>query len=207
MREKIQKAGKLFVFEGVDAAGKSTLAWEFAMSLKRNGERVRLVAFPGNRKSTLGELVYRLHHNSRQVGVTKITPSGVQALHIAAHLDAIETSIIPLLECGHCVILDRFWWSTWAYGRVTGVNARLLMALIDAERCAWGKWLPRSLFYITRRSPLRREPLKNWKALKLAYQGVAKSEAKRYPIHVIQNEISVSRSLEEIVSLAGVGRR
>src|SRR5687767_2590659 len=96
--------GRLFVFEGVDAAGKSSLAKEFAAKIQGHGGRVQQLSFPGRTAKTLGELVYRLHHDPQTFGIEHLSAASLQALHIAAHLDAIESTIVPLLARGVQVV-------------------------------------------------------------------------------------------------------
>lgn len=193
-------SGKLYVFEGVDAAGKSSLARDFHRQLTTNGTPASLLAFPGNMPGTLGELVYRIHHNSKENGIEELTPAALQALHIAAHLDAIERIIIPTLANGECVILDRFWWSTWAYGIVGGIQIDVLQALIEAECRAWGAWKPNCLFYIHRQAPLRPEQSEAWQKLKEAYSTLIQAEKAKYQISVIENELTPAETLECILS-------
>src|ERR1035437_6266990 len=107
--------GRLIVFEGPDEVGKTTLAEAAIAALREQGEKVLSAAFPGNIPGTLGEFIYRLHHAPRDFGVQQIGPESLQMLHIAAHLDAIDRIIMPALNAGTSVILDRFWWSTLIY--------------------------------------------------------------------------------------------
>ena len=192
---------RLIVFEGVDAAGKSTICAQFMQMLKASGVHASLLSFPGKTEGTIGELIYRLHHKPSDFGVEHLTASSLQTLHIAAHLDAIETVILPRLESGETIVLDRYWWSTWVYGFAAGVNADMLDALIEAERIAWGSTRPTSLFYVTRGLPLRKEPLEQWYRVKAAYDKMLAREHGRYPIHIIENEGSPDASVRRICQL------
>ncbi len=169
--------------------------------LKADGVRASLLSFPGKTEGTLGELVYRLHHKPTDFGVERLTSSSLQALHVAAHLDAIETVILPRLECGETIVLDRYWWSTWVYGVAAGVNAEVLDTLIEAERIAWGSTQPTGLFYLTRGLPLREEPLEQWYRVKAAYDKMLDREHGKYPIHVIENEGGPDASVRRICQL------
>lgn len=186
---------KLIIFEGPDAAGKSSVCQKYVELLQCNGVKAKLLAFPGKLPNTIGELVYRLHHDSQSVGVNTLTPTSLQALHIAAHLDAIESSIIPALNAGETVVLDRYWWSTWVYGIVGGVSADVLSSLIEAERLAWGKWQPSVVFHVTRLTPLREEPADVWEKLQREYVELSKKEAQNYPVRLLQNEGALVESV------------
>lgn len=182
------KSPRLIIFEGPDAAGKSTVCEGFLRSLLDRGVPAVLKSFPGKEPGTLGELIYQLHHRPESKGVGRLTPASLQALHIAAHLDAIESAIVPSLEKGETIVLDRYWWSTWVYGVVGGADPKVLGALIEAERVAWGEWQPGVVFHVTRSTPLREEPPETWEKLCCEYHALAEKEADRYPVCVLSND-------------------
>lgn len=157
-----RKVGKLIVFEGADGVGKSELAKQFSKWLLRKGHRVEALSFPGKEQGTLGHLVYELHARPEQFGVRSLTPASLQVLHIAAHLDAIERRIIPAVNSGRTVVLDRFWWSTYVYGIASGVNRLVLDRMIASEKAGWGELRPSVVFVVERRAPLRPEPRRIW---------------------------------------------
>ena len=132
-------------------------------------------------------------------GLNAIADISLQALHIAAHLDEIERRILPALGQGHWVVLDRFWWSTWVYGRAASVETSTLDALIQAERLHWRDIKPDALFLIDRsndevdrdaRAPLRKD-----------YKALSVRERDQHPIHRIQNDGTVEDSLVEMLAL------
>lgn len=191
--------GKLIVFEGADAAGKSSICESFCSYLKAENKNVILKSFPGKDTGTLGALVYDIHHYQSRYGIDKITPLSLQALHIAAHLDAIESSIVPLLKRGQTIILDRFWWSTKIYGMVAGADAGVLNKLIEAEKLAWGACKPDMIFYISRGTPLRDEPLDVWSLLTEGYERLAADEAELNTVCKIENESTLGEALSKVV--------
>lgn len=145
------RSGKLFVFEGPDGVGKTTLSKWFAEYLRtQGGKRVVWSSFPGNQVGTLGNLVYKLHHDHQQFGVKALHPLSLQLFHVAAHVDAIHTQISRLLKQGTTIVLDRFWWSTWVYGRLAGGDPSALDAIIGIERLVWGRIKPERVFLISR---------------------------------------------------------
>lgn len=171
--------GRLIVFEGVDAAGKTTLCNELCESLRRENKPVRLCHFPGTQRGTLGELVYRIHHlHSSEFGVPTIVPCSLQLLHIAAHVDSIESQIKPALCNGEWVILDRFWWSTYVYGQDYGVQETQLRLMINVEINAWGAIKPDIVFLVDSGVPLRDDEANSiaWQRKRQAYNRLAESE-------------------------------
>jgi thymidylate kinase len=195
------KPGELIVFEGADATGKSAISTAVCAEIRNEGVAAELLSFPGKAPRTLGNLVYRIHHDPKALEIGSLTSLSLQTLHIAAHLDSIETRILPLLEKGTCVVLDRFWWSTLVYGIADGVDRGVLQALIEAEKLAWAEWLPRMVFYVTRSSPLRDEPAEKWKRWNELYREVVTLEKGEYPVHVIENEGSVDTAVSRVLSL------
>ena len=143
-------SGHIYVFEGVDGAGKSTLAAAVTARLAKERVPVALRSFPGCEPGTLGELVYRLHHDPAALGIQSITPTSLQLLHVAAHLDVIEREIYPLVKSGAVVLLDRYCWSTWAYGVGSDANQDALAEMIDLERSFWGDLVPEAIFLVER---------------------------------------------------------
>ena len=198
-------AGKLFVFEGPDGVGKTTLAMSFAEHLVARGLDSEFMSFPGREAGTLGQHVYELHHSAARFGIESIRPLSLQTLHIAAHIDAIETRILPLLKSGQHVVLDRFWWSTWAYGRVGGANREALTALIDAERACWGQAQPSIAFLIKRTNSLREKEVEGrWKALCETYDELAEVEREQYPVSVVRNDLEVGEALRQIIGITEI---
>lgn len=195
------KAGQLIVFEGADAAGKSAISTGVCDAIRQQGVDAHLLSFPGKTPHSLGDLVYRLHHDPNAFDIGSLTPASLQTLHIAAHLDAIESKILPLLEQGSSVVLDRFWWSTFVYGIADGIDRHVLQALIEAEKLLWAERLPTMLFYVTRKQPLRNEPDEKWPRWNQIYRELVTSEKEKYPIRVIENEGSLQAAISSALSL------
>jgi thymidylate kinase len=149
--------GKLIVFEGPDGVGKSTIAAKVATHIEATGERVVIMSFPGNEPDTLGHLIYRLHHAPDELKVRSISSASLQVLHVAAHIDAIERRILPLLQRGTTVILDRFWWSTKVYGLMAGISVESVNAMITMELKFWGTVRPTALILLDRPSSFKHE--------------------------------------------------
>jgi dTMP kinase len=191
--------GQLFVFEGNDAAGKSSISARFVDWLRSHGKTVESMSFPGKSPGTIGELVYQIHDNRADYKIESLTELSLQALHVAAHLDVIESQIIPSLEAGKIVVLDRYWWSTKVYGLAGGAQEKILDKLIEAEQLLWGDWLPTSLFLICRDTPLREEPKESWTRCQEGYGKMLRQELGRYPIHAVKNEGGIDDCLSEII--------
>lgn len=141
-------AGHLIILEGPDGAGKSTTSRRLADGLGSAGEAVSCFAFPGNEPGSLGKHVHDLHHDPSRHGVARIHETALQVLHAAAHIDAIHTRIRPALERGDTVIMDRFWWSTIVYGRVSGVEPITLALLRQLAEHHWSFVVPRAAYVL-----------------------------------------------------------
>jgi len=195
--------GTLIVFEGADGVGKSTLAQWFAEQVQAAGKACRLLSFPGKEPGTLGLHVYDLHHDPKKFGVSNLSETSLQLLHIAAHIDAIEGRIKPLLASGCSVVLDRFWWSTYVYGLVGGIPAATLDSMIGIERAAWLPVRPERVFLISRNEPLRPEPMHLWPHWQRAYMGLAHSEASICPVTVVNNDGELNQTQGRIIEAYG----
>lgn len=191
------KRGRLIVFEGPDGVGKSTVSTSILNYLRERGEYCELLTFPGKEPGTLGGLVYGLHHDSSKYGIESLTPASQQALHIAAHLDAIERRILPALSNGRHVLLDRFWWSTWVYGVVAGIEKLLLKNLITVELAQWRDVRPAAVILLRRPSPLDRDDdSTRWQTLCHQYSSLATREKGRYPVFVLDNDGPLLETVE-----------
>ena len=190
--------GRLFVFEGADNVGKTSLSQSAAEYLRGTGLDCELFAFPGQAPGTLGKHVYSLHHALID-GIASITPTSLQLLHIAAHIDAIESRILPALQNGRSVVLDRFWWSTLVYGRVGGAKEALLQKMIELERLSWTTRFPAAVFLIQRSSPIGSDATGDWKAASAEYTKLAAQEASSYPVRYVHNDGLFSGALSQVI--------
>ena len=138
--------GRLITIEGIDGAGKSTLAAALLDALTTRGLDVMLLREPGGVPAAerIRELVIDpdLH----------VAPRTEALLYAAARAQLVQEAIEPLLREGKWLLLDRFIDSSLAYqggGRQLGIGSvrainefairtarpdRTLLLLIDADR-------------------------------------------------------------------------
>ena len=195
----------LFIFEGPDSVGKSTISEDFARKLASYSNKVEYFTFPGRDEGTLGHAVYRLHHAPSELGVSRITSTSLQILHIAAHVDAIESRILPSLDSGSTVVLDRFWWSTLVYGIVTGANMTSLEAMINLERLSWRGVSPCVSFLVQRELPFKLrsdELLDKWHQLNHEYQHLADKEATTGRVVRLLNNTTLDQTVHTALEVA-----
>jgi thymidylate kinase len=193
--------GNVIVFEGPDSVGKTTLSREVCQKLNYKGYKFEYLSFPGNSQGTLGNLVYELHHQQSKLGIKSMTDASIQALHVAAHLDAIESRIIPLISSGTSIVLDRFWWSTLAYGSVAKIQTNILKCLINAEKLAWGNIHPTIVFLVHRNQPIQPNAnLDHWESIKKQYEILSIEERQKYPIAVLQNDGELDLTVEKAIN-------
>ena len=203
--------GKLFVIEGPDGVGKSSTVAGVSAALRDADVDHTILSFPGREAGTLGKVVYNMHHSPRQFCITAMSPLAKQALHIAAHLDAIEMTILPMLSSGHTILLDRFWWSTWVYGTVDQIDARVLEALINAERALWGAAQPSLAILLDRDDPIDRDDkIDTWRKLRHEYLVLSERESASYPVEIVRNtgaQEHAIRVVQDLLFAHGLPRR
>lgn len=123
---------QLIVFEGNDGVGKTTIANELSKRLSLYGAKV--FSSPGKeRDGSLGQFVYQYHDGQKTVITETIPPLSLQMLHVAAHISNYTNVIIPWIKRGNVAILDRWWWSTVAYGKAFGIDDVNLYSVIRPE--------------------------------------------------------------------------
>lgn len=196
-------SGSLLVFEGPDGAGKTELAHRLADSLRGRGVECELIAFPGNEPRSLGRHIYRIHHEPASVGIDNLHAASLQTLHIAAHIDEIEGRILPALRKGRIVILDRFWWSIWVYGRVAGVKPRSLRHMVQLEGTYWGRVRPAVVFLICRESAGCSATSEDRVRLIREYEILAEREHGKYTIHVLDNNGTLTTAAKRVFEWVG----
>jgi thymidylate kinase len=189
----LQTNGYLIVIEGPDGVGKSELATRLFRSIQNSGKPVEIITFPGNEPGTLGKLVYDLHHHPERFDVEHLAPASIQLLHIAAHVDAIERQILPALQRGVDVVLDRFWWSAFVYGLAGGADRALLEQMIAVEKLAWQSVQPDLLFLIDRSEPFRNEP-DLWPMWRQYYADLFSIEKTHHPCYLIENQGTIEET-------------
>lgn len=191
--------GKLIVFEGPDGVGKSTLAREVAQRLREAGVgKVHELSFPTGAKDSLGQVVYRIHHDLARFGIKQLDRTSLQVLHIAAHIDTIETTIRPALAAGEWVVLDRYWWSTWAYGMANGVPRESLTTMIDLERIHWRGLTPDRLMLIDRTAPFRAESDDAYfQELRRLYTRLEQEQGGEVAVHKLSNDGTVNEAVDQ----------
>lgn len=111
--------GRLITIEGIDGAGKSTLARALANELERRGLAVRLLREPGG--VPLAERIRALVKDPE----AHVAPRAEALLYAAARAQLLSELLLPSLQKGELVLLDRFLDSSLAYqgaGRDLGIE-------------------------------------------------------------------------------------
>jgi dTMP kinase len=200
--------GKLIAIEGLDGAGKSTLAASLAASLAAGGVSVELLREPGG--TQLSERVREIVKDSS----VRIGARAEALLYAAARAQLVEEILTPLLSAGRWVLIDRYVHSSLAYqgaGRDLGVEAVEALNAFATGGLAPDRTL---LLRITREQALARlrergappdrlegEGERFFAAVSSAYEQLALSEPKR--IRAIDAEHPPERVLE--LALAAIG--
>jgi dTMP kinase len=121
-------AGRFISLEGIEGAGKSTLARALEAMLARRGLAVRLTREPGGTP-----LAERLRTLVLERGAERISAEAETLLMFAARAVHVENLIRPSLAQGEWVVCDRFTDATRAYqGAGRGVDAVLIEQLAQA---------------------------------------------------------------------------
>ena len=112
--------GRLITVEGLDGAGKTTLVAGLTRELAHRGRELLVLREPGG-----VELSERIRVLVKDPELA-IDPRAEALLYAAARAQLVAEQLVPLLESGEWVLLDRFVDSSLAYqgaGRGLGVEA------------------------------------------------------------------------------------
>jgi dTMP kinase len=198
-------SGILVTIEGLDGAGKSTLATNLAQELIRRGVAVQSLREPGG---VLASERIRALLADPELAIGARTEA---LLYAAARAQLVQERLAPLLQRGAFVLVDRFLDSSLAYqgaGRGLGVeqvralNAfaleglepdRTLLLRIDA---AGGR--ERLASRGTERDRIEREDLAFFDAVGAAYDAIALAEPER--VRAIDGAQSPERVLADALT-------
>lgn len=116
----VMARGTLITIEGLDGAGKTTLAASLVARLAEQGIEAQLLREPG------GVLAAERIRDLVKDPDARIGDRAEALLYAAARAQLVEEALGPLLAAGHLVVLDRFVDSSLAYqgaGRQLGIDA------------------------------------------------------------------------------------
>ncbi len=193
--------GRLITIEGLDGAGKSTLATALALAIKERGVRVELLREPGG--VVLSERIRELVKDP----ALEIGARAEALLYAAARAELVHERVGPLLKDGSWVLLDRFVDSSLAYqgaGRGLGVEEVRAINLLATGGLAPDRTLLLEISPATGRGRqqtrgaepdrLEREDEPFFQAIAAAYEQLAQTEPQR--IRTIDGEQAMARVLE-----------
>jgi dTMP kinase len=195
--------GLLITIEGIDGAGKSTLASALTESLRSRGVAAQLVREPGG-----VPVSERLREMLAEPSL-HLAPQTEALLYAAARAQLVQELVVPALAEGTVLVLDRFVDSSLAYqgaGRGLGVaqvralnefatgglapDRTLLLELPPAlarERLAAAGGSP---------DRLEREPSEFFEEIAVAYEQLASAEPERFAV------LDATASPQEVLAAA-----
>jgi dTMP kinase len=208
--------GSLITIEGLDGAGKSTLAQALAETIAARGQRVELLREPGG-----VDVSERIRALVKDPGLT-IAPRAEALLYAAARAQLVDERLAPLLTDGATVLLDRYVDSSLAYQgaarglgveRVREIN-RFATGAIEPDRTLLLRIAPaagRARQAQRAESPdrLESEDEAFFARIAAAYEELARSEPER--IRVLDASLAPERVLADALAqlddlLAPTGR-
>ena len=113
------RSGRLITVEGLDGAGKTTLVAGVTRELAARGRELLVLREPGG-----VELSERIRELVKDPALT-VDPRAEALLYAAARAQLVAEQLVPLLDAGEWILLDRFVDSSLAYqgaGRGLGIE-------------------------------------------------------------------------------------
>lgn len=113
--------GLLIVLEGLDGAGKTTVAIEIVDMLSRRGYKALYTYEPFD-----SPFAQALSKVKSELSLSPLIDALAMACDRAYH---VETIVMPHLEKGYVVVMDRYFYSTIAYQGAMGIDLEWLRIL------------------------------------------------------------------------------
>jgi len=127
-----RKYGRLIVFEGGDGSGKTSQAKLCKERLESEGIDILHIREPGS--TPIGEKVRNILLGENQDEEIDLSPETEMLLYMSCRVELFKTEIKPALMRGLSVILERSFYSTYAYqGFGLGIDSEMILSL--------GKWV------------------------------------------------------------------
>lgn len=191
------KKALFITFEGTEGGGKSTQIRKTAAFLKKKKHKVLLLREPGGTR--VSEAVREVLLNPKNKGMA---PEAELLLYLAARAQLVREKILPALQKGVSVILDRFEDSTFAY---QGYGRGLSMKNIETVSRQWvrGDLKPdltiildidpaRGLARGGRHDRMEKESMKFHRKVRQGFLSLARKNPKRYGV------IDATLSIEDV---------
>jgi dTMP kinase len=115
--------GKFIVFDGLDGSGQSTQAELLRDFLSQKRKKVILTKEPTSDSET-GKIIREVLNKK-----IEMSPGELQELFAKDRKEHLENLIIPALKEGTIVISDRYFFSSFAFGRASGLDLQWLMKI------------------------------------------------------------------------------
>lgn len=186
----------IYVFEGIDNVGKSTVVAKVKEKLDQSLKcNCLIVTFPGNEFRTLGSLVYDIHHNQTKYFDLPLNETSLQLLHIASHIDLIQRKLSNLNLEQDIVLMDRYWWSMYTYGLANGMDQNTVEKILEPELICWEGIKVNRIFLLEREN--RQHDYDETKEQRIieGYRELAKKDSKSV---VINNNASIEKAVIKI---------
>jgi len=202
MATKYPRMGKLIILEGPNGVEKASISEDIAKHLTDRGYPCERMTSSSKGPGVASQLVYEHHHTSYKDRAGGVSTTSKQVPHDLAQLNMVECCILPALQSGRNVVLDRFWWSTWTYGIASGVEHRFLESLIDLERKQWQSVIPTVVLLLRWQPSVQQDSdYEYWEILSHEYDVLAEKEKSCYPVFPINRGASLEDAIDLIKTI------
>jgi dTMP kinase len=124
-----------------------------------------------------------------------INNASLQLLHVAAHIYLIQRKLAQKSNSSNIILMDRFWWSTYAYGLVGALEKEVIHSIIAPELLYWKMINIKKIFLLERENRERDYELEKDVAIIKNYRDLAEGDPK---CRIISNNCSLEETVTKI---------
>jgi thymidylate kinase len=196
----MSKKHNLFVFEGPSGVGKTSFTSLLETRLSDIGYNVkRFDTYLSIYNCFCAKNIDAFLKKASPADNKSIDPRSRYLLMTARQIDIFKNEVKPLLDSGVILLFDRYWWSSYIFGRVLGMEESFMEPLYHIYKSVSSTMPPNIIFNFKRSESLKADAVDHDRYIE-EYSKVVDREKDNHTIIDINNDYDMSIAVNEVTS-------